>query len=60
MYYIFKDMKAFVNSYKVQLLTGKKNYKNELIDYISQNMDKPYSKESMCLLMIIKRRVLNT
>ncbi len=44
-------MKAFVNSYKVQLLTGKKNYKNELIDYISQNMDKPYSKEDIDFLL---------
>lgn len=47
LYYILKNINDFVNSFKIQLLIGEKDYKNELLDYISQNKGKPYSKEDI-------------
>lgn len=46
LYYLVK-MKEFVNSFKKQLLTGKMNCKNEVLDYILQNMGKSYVKEDI-------------
>ena len=46
LYYIL-DLKNFVNLFKIHLLTEKKNYEKELLNYISHNMGKPYTKEDI-------------